>query len=486
MENDFILIDNRGIKRYKIPGANGLYVSDELQICDPSGSCVDCVVQQDGDDVVVSLPINGRTIERPVIWVYAFTRHCFPEYVNPDNVVFYRLPDFRGGIRWRAKFLKPYWYDETHRLSPMNPSVAVSRDGDVVDVATGFHYTWVREEYLAVTAFRTIQQNRAGVKVHLLVANAWISENQDSDHPYVNHIDGNKHNPCADNLEWVSSKENAVHAVANFLSPARGCRLRNKDTGEILKFESVKRVARFLGRKPDHLYHHKHRINKLFNGVYELRVDGDDRPWFYGQLNEVVMNDYPASSVIYRVLEPDGITRVFNGTEAFRSYYLPHSCSPITKTLAVKWFVKQYPQHLLTVVDQTDTRAIQILDIETSDVVEVPTSTVGMNLTGLTMGVFLYALESEGRKIADHYRIRHVSEADWPTETNKYDRVPLVFTNVLTGETQYIRSITLASERLRISPSVITRMLDHANPDDIWHVRVADFHEDSSETSREA
>ena len=75
-------------------------------------------------------------------------------------------------------------------------------------------------------------------KVHRLVAEAFIPNPLHL--PHVNHIDGDKSNNRIDNLEWVTARENQVHASKIGLKACGekvfGARLRESDIPTIITY----------------------------------------------------------------------------------------------------------------------------------------------------------------------------------------------------------------------------------------------------------
>lgn len=74
--------------------------------------------------------------------------------------------------------------------------------------------------------YRHVDLSRGDVKtrrlIHQLVAGAFLGPRPSSAH-HPNHLDGDKTNNAATNLEWATAKENSMHAVAlGLYTPTKG------------------------------------------------------------------------------------------------------------------------------------------------------------------------------------------------------------------------------------------------------------------------
>lgn len=73
----------------------------------------------------------------------------------------------------------------------------------------------------------TIDGKKKDFSLHRLVAEAFLPNPNNL--PFVNHKDGNKLNNCLENLEWISAKNNTIHAIENNLIAKRGKQLKYKE-----------------------------------------------------------------------------------------------------------------------------------------------------------------------------------------------------------------------------------------------------------------
>ena len=83
----------------------------------------------------------------------------------------------------------------------------ITRDGRVINKTNGH----VLKPQPNGKGYLRVSIGKKLLFVHRLVAEKYVPNSEGKEQ--VNHIDGNKLNNCADNLEWVDNQENRNHAV---------------------------------------------------------------------------------------------------------------------------------------------------------------------------------------------------------------------------------------------------------------------------------
>ena len=142
--------------------------------------------------------------------------------------------------------------------------IEVSEDGQIRSLLRGEPYILKAQKdnkgYQRVNI--TVNRVKKTYKVHREVAKAFIPN--PSNHPQVNHKDGNKDNNCVSNLEWVTNIENCHHAIRNGLwnSVYEGARRENESRKKAIigyytsndeayskYFESISEAERYLNSR---------------------------------------------------------------------------------------------------------------------------------------------------------------------------------------------------------------------------------------------
>ena len=105
---------------------------------------------------------------------------------------------------WRIVNIDDGYFDNKYSVS----SFGRIRNNDTGDLVTQGE---IKGGYLRVNLYPRNKAKGGGKKrlVHRIVAFAFLSDTYiDGITTDVNHIDGNKHNNNADNLEWVTNQQN--------------------------------------------------------------------------------------------------------------------------------------------------------------------------------------------------------------------------------------------------------------------------------------
>lgn len=143
-----------------------------------------------------------------------------------------------------------------------------------------------RHGYLAVCLYGKGGNARGfrQISVHRLVAEAFVENPRGLNE--VNHLDENKQNNRADNLEWCTHQENSVYndrakriAVTNTDNPNKNNRAiiqYDKDWNELGRFMSARNAGRELGLDYRNLYNALYKHQKSY-GFYWRFADEHNR-----------------------------------------------------------------------------------------------------------------------------------------------------------------------------------------------------------------
>ena len=123
---------------------------------------------------------------------------------------------------------------------------AISNLGNIKNVKTGK----VLKQCLNPRGYYSYTFYKKGIKktfrIHRLVALYFIDNPNNL--PYVNHIDGDKTNNKAENLEWCTAKQNDEHTRRTGLKvQEKPVLAENVENGERIAFKSVSEAGAILG-----------------------------------------------------------------------------------------------------------------------------------------------------------------------------------------------------------------------------------------------
>ena len=161
------------------------------------------------------------------------------------------------------------------------PNYEINKYGQIRNITTGRlnNGSMGRDGYLHVSLYKDGKPcNRM---VHILVAKAFIPNPDNKE--IVNHIDENKGNCVADNLEWVTRSENTLHGTGMKRSSERR-------TTPVIEYDMQGRKVRIWKGIPSitEFYNLKSSKNGNSNRLLEMTVkynsENDEKRLFHGRI----------------------------------------------------------------------------------------------------------------------------------------------------------------------------------------------------------
>lgn len=315
-------------------------------------------------------------------------------------------------------FRRPILIKPGFRLVPGFTRYAVNSDGDILEISTGQlvpQYTIgdsAKMGYIFSEIYSAVTGRKHSVGVHRLVARAWVKNPDWKTKWQINHIDGNKKNPRASNLEWASPSENNTHAVNEGLRNDNcPCKFRSAKTGEIREFASLNQATKVLGvyRLSIDEITERHPSFRI-DGEWEVRLNGDETPWYAEMVGDIPRG----TKFIIRVTMPDGEFRQYVDLRDFTKDLKLWNTKDLD--LKLEKAKRLYPGISIDVEQRFTVTPIQVLTLASGEILEVESKKKAQRLTGECQQNVSRSIRNNGRISYNGYAFREATIEPWPIE----------------------------------------------------------------------
>lgn len=377
------------------------------------------------------------------------------------NVTFHPVHSkhIRPNSGYRVMFSRPLIVKEKYRIVPGFTHLAISIDGVLleridgqwIDITDKYSYS----EYVTILTYDPDYSKNRNVMVHRLVALAWVGNNNVLEKNIVNHMDGDKLNYHASNLEWCTTLENNIHAIKKGLrSDNKPCVLRDITTEEIIRFDSIAEACRFLGMdRTNYKTLMGSRVGKLIKNQYEIRLVYDKMPWTNFNDGTVKPSKY-----LITIIKTDQTQEIFHGTrdvvKKYKLWNLPtYSIECIRDNL-----IARNPTWKMTWVNQDATGPYQAYRVSDGTIIEHDSIRGLSKLINVPFGVIQRHLHIGETRISKGYAYRVKTNNPWNTnfETHVSNAKCIRLTNPITNIVKEYQSIRAAAAAFNVDKSVVS------------------------------